>query len=101
MLILNYTDNKKAIHLSDFERETVVKKWIVSSRKASKRVNVSDEGIILLSCALLKEGFLKPEEIQFRYKNKVLVHNKLGQIKHYPEGFCDCANGYLIRILGW
>ena len=60
------------------------------------KVRVSTENVIHAARALVKEeGF----EVQFEFEGEVLTPNKDGRLEHWPNGFCNYFDNWLIRIL--
>lgn len=49
----------------------------------------------------ISEGRIPVEDIAFEFKGNRLRHDHLGQIEHWPDGFCDTGHKIIGKIIGW
>ena len=45
------------------------------------------------------EGLIKPEEVEFYFRGKIIKINRFGAITDWPDGFCDIEGDYAEKIL--
>ena len=95
-MIIDYT--KSGYTTSDHN----IEQDLLTNYKLSKdsRIRTSCELVILVARALIAEGKLDKNEVEFKYEGESLgFANKYGQLENYPLGFCDTSDSYLDRLL--
>lgn len=101
MLIIEYDPNKGYI-FPDGEAEEWANKMVAgrdSWINEDEHIMVCSTLLIDLFRALIPEGKLAVDEVEFRFNGQVLEHNKYGRITHWPDGFCSIPCDVLERLL--
>ncbi len=95
-LTLHYVDYGTAIP------DHMVEKEIMKCPDDGKdyTMPVSTENIIHAARVLHKEGKIQLTCIIFTENMDIINIDSNGELDHYPDGFCDCANKWLCRLLG-
>ena len=52
-------------------------------------VSIANELTLIAFQVLVKEGKLKPDEVQVIYKNKVITLDRDGRLSRWPKGMAD------------
>jgi hypothetical protein len=60
-------------------------------------IAVSTENVIFAARVIKKETGV---DIQFKFKDEILVPNKDGRLAEWPDGFSDHFDHWLMRLLG-
>ena len=47
---------------------------------------------------LVKKGRIKPDAIQFKFKDQIITIDKDGRCPNWPEGFCDYSTHWLMQL---
>jgi hypothetical protein len=100
MIIIEYSKNGQAV--SDFEAtDFVLHLFSIQAGKedAGKNedveANVSTENVIHAARVFVKKGI----SIWFKYNDKIIIPDKNGRIKDWPDGFCDTFDKVLMELL--
>jgi len=102
MLNIHYTQSGEAI--SDYQCEEYILKYYnnINERyyKDSISIYTSTELVIHTVRALIKEGKIDNEKVEFYFNGELVGKaDKDGRLNNWPDGFCDCYDNILDRLL--
>lgn len=61
---------------------------------------VATDNLITATRALIYEGSISHESVCFVFQDRIIPTDKNGRISHWPNGFCDYLDNWLMRLLG-
>lgn len=94
MKTIEYTADGEAI--SDHDAETRVRLLFSSSQDYIK---VSTDNFILAARAIIYENCISYKDVRFIFEGKIIRIDKDARFLNRPYGFCDCQEGWLMRLL--
>lgn len=62
-------------------------------------IKVSSEITILAFRVLVRDGFIKHDELVFLFKGQKIQVDSKGELEKYPNGFCDTFSSLLFRLI--
>jgi hypothetical protein len=92
MITIEYSPDGIAVadhKAEEFVRDLIAKdKALISagSFRNDIETSVSTENVITIARVLKKQDGI---EVQFKYKDEILVPDKDGRLEHWPDGFSD------------
>lgn len=69
------------------------------STRGPVTLRTSNEFVVLAARALIAEGKIPHDAIEFVFNGYVIQHSKVGRLSQWPDGFCDVSDKLLMRIL--
>jgi hypothetical protein len=94
MKIIEYSE--QGVAYSDHRAEDIAREFL---RGDDDYICVSTENIITATRALVKEKYILHDQVQFLFREEPLAMDRGGGLYHWPRGFCDSTEGWLMRLL--
>lgn len=60
---------------------------------------VSSANIVYAVRAMVKRGEVRPDQVQFSFREKILPVDLDGRLKEWPVGFCDYEERWLRELI--
>lgn len=94
-LIVNY-NSEYGIAVADGKtREAIL--WYYQERPTM--VTVGTQCMIYAARVLIKQGLISHDQIEFRFGDIVIKHYPDGRFDHWPSGFCDVEETFLLELI--
>lgn len=88
MLTVEYCKEGEVV--SDFDVVSFVQNIIQDLKQGvDKEIKVSTSDVIHQIRLKVAQGGIRYDDIQFKYKDEILIVDKDGRMPHYPQGFAD------------
>ncbi|GEM_PF-4281629 len=99
MVTIEYT--KYGIATTDFQAEEMADAICEAYKDTEQDVTyrVGNEAVVQAMRLAVIEGLISSEDLQFKFKDRLLKINDLGEIENFPEGFCDISTNILFKLL--
>lgn len=81
---------------ADAKAEEEARKFLTGS---NTYIIVSTANFIEASRALICEGLIPNTEVEFLFEDQKITADTDGRIQTWPKGFCDHAEGWIMRLL--
>lgn len=94
MKIIEYSD--QGVAYPDHRAEEIAKEFLLSD---DDYICVSTENIITATRALVKEKLIPYDQVRFLFREEPLAMDRGAGLYHWPRGFCDATEGWLMRLL--
>lgn len=89
MIVLEY-DDKKGIPVADGLSDSFCNDLINKhSNNDSINIVVSTTNVIDYMRLKIKQGFIDPSNVCFKFQHHELYSDKNGRLEKWPKGFCD------------
>lgn len=92
-------DSVDGVTFPDGVVEQEVLRFYEVSTRGPVTLRTSSELVVHAARALIAEGKIPHEAIEFVFDGSVIRHSKAGRMQHWPDGFCDVSDKLLMRIL--
>jgi len=100
MLKIHYTKSGDAILDYECEKHVLVQYNYAISRSYDINIYTGTELVIHTTRALIKEGKIDNEKVEFYFEDKLIGKaDKNGRLNNWPDGFCDCYDKIVDRLL--
>lgn len=64
-------------------------------------LETATENVIYAARALIATKKISHEDIVFEFNNEHLLPDETGRLAHWPRGFADHMDDWMLAILGW
>lgn len=85
----------------DGQTRDFVADLIEEHRHHDVNITFSTSNIINQLRLAIKLGEIDWQGIEFVFKNEVIVHDRTGQFKVWPDGFCDYEYKTIAKMIDW